>query len=177
VLGLTGRTLTQFHCTFARDEANGPLSKQLQSVCHDTLPWLISISLGDYDVQSETNPMKLLRVILPIILTGLVCGLAGYRVGQQRQRRVTFSMIEGDFVSGFTALKNLRAGDTNTAIRRIETHTFMSATLLLYDRHAEHKWLNMFTSELVDYRHTYRSNPSDWTPMEQNLEQLLSPHK
>ena len=40
--------------------------------------------------------MKLLRVILPIILTGLVCGLAGYRVGEQRQRRVTFAMIDAD---------------------------------------------------------------------------------
>jgi hypothetical protein len=27
------------------DEANGPLAVQLQSVCHDTLPWLISFSL------------------------------------------------------------------------------------------------------------------------------------
>src|SRR6266566_2632971 len=28
------------------DEANGPIAKQLQCVCHDTLPWLISVSLG-----------------------------------------------------------------------------------------------------------------------------------
>ena len=27
------------------DEANGPISKQVQRVCHDTLPWLISFSL------------------------------------------------------------------------------------------------------------------------------------
>jgi hypothetical protein len=25
---------------------NGPISKQVQRVCHDTLPWLISFSLG-----------------------------------------------------------------------------------------------------------------------------------
>jgi hypothetical protein len=29
------------------DEANGPISLQLQRICHDTLPWLISFSLGD----------------------------------------------------------------------------------------------------------------------------------
>jgi hypothetical protein len=28
------------------DEANGPISMQLQGDCHDTLPWLISFSLG-----------------------------------------------------------------------------------------------------------------------------------
>jgi len=121
--------------------------------------------------------MKLLRVILPIILTGLVCGLAGYRAGQQRQRRVTFAMIDGDFESNFSALKKFRAGDTDGAIHRIETHAFMDATVLLYDRHAEHKILDMFIPELVDYRHAYRANPSDWTPMEQNLERLLSSRK
>src|SRR5205814_9236947 len=29
------------------DEANGPIAMQLQCVCHDTLPWLISVSLDD----------------------------------------------------------------------------------------------------------------------------------
>jgi hypothetical protein len=27
------------------DAANGPIAKQVQYICHDTLPWLISISL------------------------------------------------------------------------------------------------------------------------------------
>ena len=121
--------------------------------------------------------MKLLRVILPIILTGLVCGLAGYRVGRQQQRRVTFAMMDGDFESNFTALKKLRAGDTDAAIHRIETHAFMDATVLLYDPHAEHKALDMFIPQLVDYRHGYRANASDWTPMERNLERLLSSRK
>ena len=121
--------------------------------------------------------MKLLRVILFIILIGLVCGLVGYRIGQQRQRRVTFGMIDGSFLSVFTALKSFRSGDTDDAIRRIETHAFMDATVLLYDPHAEHKALDMFIPQLVDYRHAYRANPSDWTPMEQNLERLLSSRK
>jgi len=121
--------------------------------------------------------MKPLRMIIPVVVVGLVCAVAGYMAGWQRQRHVTFSMIDGDFVSDFTALKSLRAGDTNTAIRRIETHAFMCATVLLYDPHAEHKALDMFISQLVDYRHTYRANPSDWSPMEQNLERLLSAKK
>ncbi|HVI82660.1 MAG TPA: hypothetical protein VM717_07945 [Chthoniobacterales bacterium] len=28
------------------EEANGPIAKQFQRVYHDTLPWLISFSLG-----------------------------------------------------------------------------------------------------------------------------------
>jgi hypothetical protein len=32
--------------TQSLDEANGLIAKQLQCVCHDTLPWLISFSLG-----------------------------------------------------------------------------------------------------------------------------------
>ncbi len=28
---------------------NGPITMQLQRVCHDTLPWLISFSLGMSD--------------------------------------------------------------------------------------------------------------------------------
>jgi predicted enzyme related to lactoylglutathione lyase len=32
--------------TQSSDEANGSFAKQLQRVCHDTLPWLISFSLG-----------------------------------------------------------------------------------------------------------------------------------
>jgi hypothetical protein len=129
-------------------------------------------------VQPGTNPSKLLRVILPIIiLTGLLCGLAGYRVGRQQQRRVTFAMMDGDFESNFTALKRLRAGDTDAAIHRIESHAFMDAAVLLYDPHAEHKILDMIIPELVDYRHAYRANPTDWSPMEQNLERLLSSRK
>jgi hypothetical protein len=35
------------------DEANGPIAKLLQRVCHDTLPWLISFSLA-----STTSTLK-----------------------------------------------------------------------------------------------------------------------
>ena len=37
------------------DEANGPIAIQPQRVCHDTLPWLISISLGVWRAQSRAG--------------------------------------------------------------------------------------------------------------------------
>jgi len=44
------------------DEANGPLAKKLQCVCHDTLPWLISFSLG-VGVRARMSLFKTLRSI------------------------------------------------------------------------------------------------------------------
>jgi hypothetical protein len=32
---------------------NGPIAKRVRRVCHDTLPWLISFSLGNPGVQSR----------------------------------------------------------------------------------------------------------------------------
>jgi hypothetical protein len=34
-------------------KANGPVAKQLQSDCHDTLLWLISVSLGHMNAVSR----------------------------------------------------------------------------------------------------------------------------
>ena len=35
-----------FSVVAEREEANGPIARQLQRVCQDTLLWLISLSLG-----------------------------------------------------------------------------------------------------------------------------------
>ncbi|HZD08488.1 MAG TPA: hypothetical protein VE176_09570, partial [Candidatus Limnocylindrales bacterium] len=37
------------------DEANGPIAKQLQRVCHNTLPWLISVSLDEMSSTPRTS--------------------------------------------------------------------------------------------------------------------------
>jgi hypothetical protein len=36
---------------------NGPIAKQLQCVCHETLPWLISFSLGLAPPLLRLDPM------------------------------------------------------------------------------------------------------------------------
>src|SRR5262249_11117853 len=38
------------------DEANGPTTEQLQCICHDTLPWLISFSLGGSTRMETSTP-------------------------------------------------------------------------------------------------------------------------
>jgi len=42
----------------AINAANGPLAKQLQRVCHDTLPWLISFSLDEIESRLRRAPNK-----------------------------------------------------------------------------------------------------------------------
>ena len=108
------------------------------------------------------------------LVLAAICITGGYRLGKGRERRITNSMIEGSFVNNLTALESLRAGDTASATRKLETHVFMSATLLLNQPNAKHAALDMFRPNLLTYRHTYRTNPAEWTPMEQKLDQLLS---
>ena len=103
-----------------------------------------------------------------------VCIAGGYRLGKGRERRITNSMIEASLVNNLGALESLRAGDTAMAISKLESHVFMSATLLLNQPNAKHAALDVFRSNLLAYRHTYRTNPAEWTPMEQKLERLLS---
>jgi hypothetical protein len=43
------------------DEAKDPIARELQRACHDTLPWLISFSLGEevYPLNSKITPAQL----------------------------------------------------------------------------------------------------------------------
>jgi hypothetical protein len=116
------------------------------------------------------------RKSILIVLTALTCGLAGYYVGKQRERRhVTVPLIEGSFVSDYAALKRLRAGDVAAATRGIESHAFMSASEIFSGAHDQA--IDSFRPELVAYRRQYRANPREWTPMEQELERVLAKAK
>ena len=113
------------------------------------------------------------RKSILIVLTALTCGLAGYYIGKQRERHhVTLRLIEGSFVSDYAALKRLRAGDVGAATRGIESHTFMSACEIFSGGHDQA--MDSFRPELIAYRRQYRTNPREWTPMEQDLERVLA---
>src|SRR5260370_40328519 len=49
------------------DEANVAIAKRLQRVCHDTLPWLISFSLGE---SRQEHVMRPLRYSINVTLDG-----------------------------------------------------------------------------------------------------------
>jgi hypothetical protein len=50
----------------ATDEANGPIAKQAQRVCHDAMPWVISFSVRRLGIP----PLRLHRLngVLPVRL-------------------------------------------------------------------------------------------------------------
>jgi MFS family permease len=54
------------------DEGNGPVLKYVQSVCHDTLPWLISVLLGDSSM--ALFGLIFLFVMLVLIGVGIAVG-------------------------------------------------------------------------------------------------------
>ena len=120
---------------------------------------------------------KAVSLVVIALVCAALCASGGYWLGKCRERRITNGMIESSFVNNLAALESLRAGDTPTAIRRLEIHVFMSAAVLLNDPNAKHEALDIFRPDLLTYRHTYRTDPTEWSPMEQKLELLLSPSK
>ena len=117
---------------------------------------------------------KPISLVVIALVVAALCASGGYWIGKRRERRITNAMIEGSFVNNLLALESLRAGDTPAAIDKLESRVFMCATVLLNDPNAKHDALNVFRANLLTYRHTYRTNPTEWSPMEQKLEQLLS---
>jgi len=73
------------------DEANGPISKCVPCVCHDTLPWLISFSLDD----GITLRANLRKQYLWACVVVLVCG--GLLVLRWENRRRTLRMFLHEF--------------------------------------------------------------------------------
>ena len=118
----------------------------------------------------------LIRIVVGVAIVALSFW-GGFWFGTYRQRIITNGMTEAGFVSDLTTLDRFRAGETEAAIRRVETHMFMSATVLLNNPTAKHGALDILLPKLVAYRQAYRANPNDWSPMEEKLEQLLAARK
>ena len=115
---------------------------------------------------------------LLFIATAIIFSAAGFWVGRYREHRIANSLIAGSFINNFDALEKLRSGDTDSTTRSLERHSFLHATFLLNDPAPQpQQVIAMYRSRLVAYRQTYRTDPSEWTPMEQKLEQLLRTSK
>ena len=66
------------------DEANSPIAMQLQYVCHDTLPWLISVSLGD--MPAAVRFMRRARKLSEALFQRCIIWLSGAERQYQKQR-------------------------------------------------------------------------------------------
>lgn len=113
----------------------------------------------------------LLTALISALLVGTASSFVAYRAGMQR----SLGLQKGTLLGTTDALRKLRSGDIEGGTRRIETMCFLSAVLLLDDpQYAANPTVRMMIPEVVAYRHTYRTNRSDWTTAEERLELLLS---
>ena len=104
------------------------------------------------------------------IMTAIIAYEAGYRNGKQR----TIGIFRGTFVAELAALQEIQTNNVPEATRRIESHCYSTAVILLESQ----RWRNtsairMCIPELVTYRERHALDQTKWTPTEQLLEGLL----
>jgi hypothetical protein len=122
------------------------------------------------------------RVIIISAFLILICTYTSYRLGFRRGYQRALTLQNATFVTSLGALDKLRAGDVNSGTERIETICFSSANVVYGDFVFRKGWGGQFDGksmldELRRYRQTYRTNTSDWTPLERTLERNLATWK
>lgn len=117
------------------------------------------------------RPLFIITVVAVLLAGGALLTFTGYRAGQ----RHTLGLQKGTFVGTVDALERIRKGDIEGGTRRIESLCFSSAVSLMTDSHyRENVAVRTLTPSLVSYRQSFRTNQSEWTPMERRLERLLA---
>ncbi len=94
-----------------------------------------------------------------------------YRAGFAAAKRMQL----GTFIVSLGALEKLRSGDVQEAARKMQAVCFSSAHMIYSDpAYRNQSELKLFGPELMDYQATYCTNRSEWTPIEQKLENDLA---
>jgi hypothetical protein len=122
--------------------------------------------------------MKRLLIFVAVLL--LICGaaFAGYLFGHQRGFENALVRANSDFVGALDALQKLRAGDIQGGINRVESTAFSCANMVYGSDRARCQAVGkMMLGDIRHYRQTYRTNSSEWTAAEQNLELKLTSWK
>ena len=118
------------------------------------------------------------RYLLPLVVLVICCvmsGYVGYCVGERvGNNRVTTGRASNAVIV-LDALDRLKAGDVDEATRSLERHCFTAATGVLSDTGWRvEAFQKIGVPLLIAYRHSYRTNKAEWTPIEQKLEKLLA---
>jgi len=96
----------------------------------------------------------------------------GIETGYRSANEITCVYQHGTMVLATKALTEMRNGDTN-AIGTVQSLGF-AAALYVLDSCSETIDTNLPSFKaLLDYRRTYRTNSTEWTPAEQKLDRLL----
>ena len=97
-----------------------------------------------------------------------------YSLGYQRGFDRALVLQNGTFVGTFDALQKLRAGDIEGGTRTIESLCFSAANTVYSTKPASQFVAKTFAQDFRNYRQTYRTNRTDWTATERNLEAGLA---
>ena len=116
------------------------------------------------------KPTTLIAALIAAVLFGGLFGYPGYQAGERRALGLQKSALIGNL----DALERIRAGDIPRGTALAEQQCFMSAVLLLDDeRYRSDVDVRSAMPRLINYRHSYRTNQTEWTPIEHQLESLL----
>jgi hypothetical protein len=119
--------------------------------------------------------MKRIIIFAIVLLAGCsITATVAYRAGFARAKQLQ----KGTFVLSLGALQALRVSQTVEATKKLETLCFSTADMLYSDAaYRDQTVTRMFAPELIQYRTTYRTNRSEWTPAEEQLERHLAQWK
>jgi hypothetical protein len=124
------------------------------------------------------------RVLVISSLLVLIGGVAygSYFLGFQRGYHRALILQNGTFVGSLDALDKLRSEDIKAGTERIEALCFASANIVYGDFVSRNGWMGQFVGramvdDLRHYRQTYRTNSTEWTPIERSLERNLAKWK
>ena len=115
--------------------------------------------------------LHLVVLVICCVMSGYVSYRVGERVGNNRViiGRASSAVIVLDI------LESLQAGDVDEATRNLERHCFTDATVVLSDTGWRvEAFRKIGVPLLIAYRHRYRTNKAEWTPIEQKLERLFA---
>src|SRR5688572_20861437 len=105
--------------------------------------------------------------IVILIVACAICSLVTYRLSYTAGFARAKELQKGTFVGTMDALGKLRAGDIAEGTRRVENLCFSSAISLYDDPAYRDQFVTKtFAPELIQYRSSFRTNRTEWTPAE-----------
>ena len=135
-----------------------------------TLPGHEEVECGTFAKKMNARIKWMIGMALVFIVTAIIAYEVGYHNGKQR----TIGIFRGTLVAELTALQDIQTNNVPEATRRIESHCYSTAVILLESpRWKKYSAIRMFMPELVAYRERHALDKTKWTPTEQLLEGLL----
>jgi hypothetical protein len=112
------------------------------------------------------------KLLMILVISFLLISVfyVGFKFGKSVSQFENTSTDKGTFILSLGALEEMRAGNTNLAINKLESLCYSSALQSLKDPRV----VQIFGSQLLGYRAKYATNVTSWTQTEVKLEKMLN---